>query len=60
VPRNVHVNNVSMEEKDKFKKRSPRYLWMRKQQQEKQQQESFTIISIDESFFFYDSLIRRV
>jgi putative transposase len=29
VPRNVHVNNVSMEEKDKFKKRSPRYLWMR-------------------------------
>jgi transposase len=29
-----------------------------KQQQE--QQESFTIISTDESFFFYDSLIRRV
>ena len=31
---------------------------MDKQQQE--QQESFTIISTDESFFFYDSLIRRV
>ena len=29
-----------------------------KQQQE--QQESFTIISTDESFFFYDPLIRRV
>ena len=31
---------------------------MDKQQQE--QQESFTIISTDESFFFYDSLVRRV
>ena len=31
-----------------------------KQQQQQQEQESFTIISIDESFFFYDSLIRRV
>jgi transposase len=29
-------------------------------QQEQEQQESFTIISTDESFFFYDSLIRRV
>jgi hypothetical protein len=27
---------------------------------DKQQQESFTIISLDESFFFYDSLVRRV
>ena len=32
-----------------------------KQQQQKQQkQETFTIISLDESFFFYDSLVRRV
>ena len=29
-------------------------------QQEQEQQESFTIISTDESFFFHDSLIRRV
>ena len=30
-------------------------------QQEKQSQEtSFTIVSLDESFFFYDSLVRRV
>ena len=32
---------------------------MDKQQQE-QKQESFTIISTDESFFFHDSLVRRV
>jgi len=31
-----------------------------KQQQQQQQQESFTIVSLDESFFFYDSLVRRV
>ena len=29
-------------------------------QQEQEQQESFTITSTDESFFFYDSLVRRV
>ncbi|HEY6536216.1 MAG TPA: transposase [Candidatus Nitrosocosmicus sp.] len=33
---------------------------MDKQQQLEQEQESFTIISIDESFFFYDSFVRRV
>jgi len=30
------------------------------QQQQQQQKTKFTIISLDESFFFYDSLIRRV
>ena len=30
------------------------------QQQQEQEQESFTIISIDESFFFYDSFVRRI
>ena len=30
------------------------------EQEQEQQQESFTIISTDESFFFHDSLIRRV
>jgi putative transposase len=29
VPRKVHVNTASLEEKDDFKKSSPRYLWMR-------------------------------
>ena len=33
---------------------------MDKQQEQQEQQESFTIISTDESFFFYDSLVRRV
>ena len=28
VPRKVHVNTASREEKDDFKKRSPRYLWI--------------------------------
>ena len=28
VPRKVHVNTASMEEKNDFKKRSPRYLWI--------------------------------
>ncbi len=33
---------------------------MDKQQQQQQQETGFTIISLDESFFFYDSLVRRV
>jgi hypothetical protein len=28
--------------------------------EQQQEQENFTIISINESFFFYDSLVRRV
>ena len=30
------------------------------QQQQQQQETTFTIVSLDESFFFYDSLVRRV
>ncbi|HEY6534899.1 MAG TPA: hypothetical protein VIY08_03715 [Candidatus Nitrosocosmicus sp.] len=30
------------------------------QQQGQQQENEFTIVSLDESFFFYDSLVRRV
>ena len=38
---------------------------MDKQQQQQQQQQEqedagFTVVSLDESFFFYDSLVRRV
>ena len=28
IPRKVHVNTTSLEEKEIFKKRSPRYLWI--------------------------------
>ncbi|MER5176689.1 MAG: hypothetical protein ABJB76_03590 [Candidatus Nitrosocosmicus sp.] len=28
-------------------------------QQQQQQQEGFTVVSLDESYFFYDSLVRR-
>jgi transposase len=31
-----------------------------KQQQQQQQETDFTMVSLDESFFFYDSLVRRV
>ncbi|MGN6823400.1 MAG: transposase [Candidatus Nitrosocosmicus sp.] len=30
------------------------------EQEEQQQQQSFSIVSTDESFFFHDSLVRRV
>ena len=30
------------------------------QQQQQNQETKFTIISLDESFFFYDSLVRRI
>ena len=33
---------------------------MDKQQQQKEEEKGFTLVSLDESFFFYDSLVRRV
>ena len=30
------------------------------QRQQRQQEDGFTVVSLDESFFFYDSLVRRV
>ena len=33
---------------------------MDKQQQQQQQEDGFAVVSLDESFFFYDSLVRRV
>ncbi len=53
-PRKVHVNTASLEERD-FQKKVTQILVV-----DKQEKEEFTIISIDESFFFYDSLVRRV
>jgi hypothetical protein len=32
----------------------------KQQQQQQQQEDGFAVVSLDESFFFYDSLIRRV
>ena len=60
VPRKVHVNTASAEEKEAFKKRSPRYLWIEQAAAAAAARTEFTIVSLDESFFFYDSLVRRV
>ena len=49
-----------MEEKEAFKKRPNKYLWMCSSSKQQQQEDGFTIVSLDESFFFYDSLVRRV
>ncbi|HJR47878.1 MAG TPA: winged helix-turn-helix domain-containing protein [Nitrososphaeraceae archaeon] len=54
VPRKVHVNTASQEE-EIFKKRPVRYLWMLQTQKE-----MFYPISLDKSFLFYDSPVRRV
>ncbi|MER5174346.1 MAG: transposase [Candidatus Nitrosocosmicus sp.] len=34
--------------------------YIQQQQQQQQQEDIFTVVSLDESFFFYDSLVRRV
>src|SRR3982750_3979335 len=44
-----------------FQKKALEILVDKHIQQEQQQQETeFTVVSLDESFFFYDSLVRRV
>ena len=58
VPRKVHINTASAEEKDEFKKRSNKYLWTLNTKKKKRK--DFTVVSLDESFFFYDSLVRKV
>jgi thymidine kinase len=55
VPRKVHVNTASKEEKERFK-RAREILDTLLLQQKK---EGFTVVSTDESFFFYDSLVRK-
>ena len=37
-----------------------KHIQQQQQQQGKEKEGGFTIISLDESFFFYDSLVRRV
>ena len=64
MPRKVHVNTASLEEKEAFKKRlQNRYLWisiLKNKNKNKNKTLGFTVVSLDESFFFYDSLVRRV
>ena len=55
----MHVNTAPKEEKDDFKKRPPRYLWI-SSSNKKKKKKGFSLVSLDESFFFYDSLVRRV
>ena len=56
VPRKVHVNTASAEEKEISKKGPPDTCGYTTPKEK----ESFNIVSIDESFIFYDSLVRRV
>ena len=59
VPRKVNVNTASMEEKE-IEKKTTEQILVDKQQQQDEEKKGFTIVSVDESFFFYDSLVRRV
>ncbi len=56
VPRRVHVNTASKEEKRNFKKEQERYY----EYSPPPPEGGFTVISTDESFSFFDSLVRRV
>ena len=63
IPRKVHINTASLEEKEAFKKRILQILVDKQQQQQQLQEQDaagFTVVSLDESFFFYDSLVRKV
>ena len=42
-----------------LQKKVPGYLWTGSSNK-KEEKEGFTLVSLDESFFFYDSLVRRV
>ena len=44
VPRKVHVNTASKEEKEDFKKRQNKYLWISSKQQAREK--GFTIVSL--------------
>ena len=43
-----------------IQKKATEILVDKQQQQQQQQETEFTVVSLDESFFFYDSLVRRV
>ncbi len=61
MPRKVHVTTIaSLEEKDNFKKKVVKILVDMQQQQQDKAKKGFTIVSLEESFIFYDSLVKRV
>jgi hypothetical protein len=61
MPRKVHVNTAPPEEKEAFKRLQKLLVdkHIQEQQQKEEEQEKqiagFTIVSLDESFFFYES-----
>jgi hypothetical protein len=57
VPRKVHVNTTPIEE-EIFKKKVAQIFVDKYIHQ--LQEEGFNVVSLDESFFFHDSLVRRV
>ena len=61
MPRKVHVNTASKKRK-RISKKDTQILWIRNSNNKnnRRRREGFTIVSLDESFFFYDSLVRRV
>jgi Winged helix-turn helix len=52
IPRKVHVNTASEEEEEQFKKRAQGIL--------DNLPEGFAAVSLDESFFSFDSIVRKV
>ena len=56
----MHVNTVHLWTKKRLSKKDTEQIFMDVQQQQQQQEDGFSVVSLDESFFFYDSLVRRV
>ncbi|HEY6535150.1 MAG TPA: hypothetical protein VIY08_05030 [Candidatus Nitrosocosmicus sp.] len=59
MPRKIHVNTASPEERGIQKKTEQIFVDIQQQQQQ-QQQDGFAIVSLDESFFFYESCKARL
>jgi hypothetical protein len=57
VPRKVHVNTASKDEKKRFSKKKDYRTDICGQAAAAARTRIFTIVSIEESFFFYDSLV---
>ncbi len=61
VPRKVHVNTASQWEKEIFKKRlQNKYLWISNSSNSNSRENGFMTVSLDESFFFYESCKTRL
>ena len=56
----MHVNTASHRRERRFQKKVAQILVWINNITARQQEDRFTIVSLDESFFFYDSLVRRV